>query len=62
MSLQARPSSRGSWDRRRKDDPEGIAAFVARELPLGRFGRPDEVAAAIVFLASKPASLVIAPV
>jgi 3-oxoacyl-[acyl-carrier protein] reductase len=49
----------GSWDRRRKADPEGIAAFVARELPLGRFGRPDEVAAAIVFLASKAASLVI---
>jgi 3-oxoacyl-[acyl-carrier protein] reductase len=49
----------GSWDRRRKADPEGIAAFLARELPLGRFGRPDEVAAAIVFLASKPASLVI---
>jgi 3-oxoacyl-[acyl-carrier protein] reductase len=49
----------GSWDRRRKADPDGIAAFVARELPLGRFGDPDEVAAAIVFLASKPASLVI---
>jgi len=49
----------GSWDRRRKADPEGIAAFVARELPLGRFGHPDEVAAAILFLASKPASLVI---
>ena len=49
----------GSWDRRRKSDPEGIAAFVARELPLGRFGRPVEVAAGIVFLASQPASLVI---
>ena len=49
----------GSWDRRRKADPEGIAAFVERELPLGRFGRPEEVAAAIVFLASKAASLVI---
>jgi 3-oxoacyl-[acyl-carrier protein] reductase len=49
----------GSWDRRRRDDPEGIAEFVRRELPLGRFGRPEEVAAAILFLASKPASLVI---
>src|SRR5207247_9371687 len=49
----------GSWDRRRKSDPEGIAAFVARELPLGRFGRPVEVAAGMVFLASQPASLVI---
>jgi 3-oxoacyl-[acyl-carrier protein] reductase len=49
----------GSWDRRRQADPAGIEAFVARELPLGRFGRPEEVAAAIVFLASKPASLLI---
>jgi len=49
----------GSWDRRRRADPDAIAEFVKRELPLGRFGRPEEVAAAIVFLASAPASLVI---
>ena len=49
----------GSWDRRRRADPDAIAEFVKGELPLGRFGRPEEVAAAIVFLASAPASLVI---
>jgi len=49
----------GSWDRRRIIDPDAIDAFVARELPLGRFGRPEEVAATIVFLASSQASLVI---
>jgi len=49
----------GSWDRRLRDDPDAIAEFVKKELPLGRFGRPEEVAAAIVFLASQPASLVI---
>jgi 3-oxoacyl-[acyl-carrier protein] reductase len=49
----------GSWDRRRRRDPEGIEEFVRRELPLGRFGRPEEVAAAIVFLASPAAALVI---
>lgn len=48
----------GSWHRRRQADPEGIAEFVRRELPLGRFGAPEEVAAAVAFLCSRPASLV----
>ena len=48
----------GSWWRRQQADPEGIAAFVQRELPLGRFGSPEEVAAVVAFLCSAPASLV----
>jgi 3-oxoacyl-[acyl-carrier protein] reductase len=47
-----------SWDRRRQADPPAIAAFVNDELPLGRFGRPEEVASAVVFLASEQASLI----
>jgi 3-oxoacyl-[acyl-carrier protein] reductase len=46
----------GSWDRRRLDDPEGIAEFVRRELPFGRFGRPEEVGDVVAFLASGRAS------
>ena len=48
----------GSWHRRQQADPDGIAEFVRRELPLGRFGRPEEVASAVAFLCSRPASLV----
>lgn len=48
----------GSWDKRCLDDPEGMKAFVARELPLGRFGSVEEVANVVVFLASERASLV----
>lgn len=47
-----------SWERRQQADPEGIAAFVKSDLPLGRFGTPEEVAAVVAFLASDRASLV----
>ena len=42
----------GSWEKRQKENPEMIAAFVKAELPFGRFGKPEEVADVVVFLAS----------
>ena len=47
-----------SWERRQQADPDGIAAFTRSDLPLGRFGKPEEVAAVVAFLASDRASLV----
>jgi len=46
----------GGWDRRQKADPDAMAAFVAREFPFQRFGRPEEVAAVVTFLLSSRAS------
>lgn len=49
----------GSWDRRAIADPEGMAAFVEREIPAGRFGTVEEVADVVTFLASPRASWVL---
>jgi len=46
----------GGWERRQQADPAGIAAFVERELPFGRFGTPEEVADVVAFVASPRAS------
>ena len=49
----------GSWERRQREDPDGIAAFVERELPWGRFGTVDEIADVVAFLVSARASWVV---
>jgi len=48
----------GSWERRVKADPEAMARFVAQDMPLGRFGRAEEVGDVVAFLCSDRASLV----
>jgi 3-oxoacyl-[acyl-carrier protein] reductase len=48
----------GSWHKRQQADPAGMADFVKRELPFGRFGRADEVGAVVAFLASSRATWV----
>ncbi len=46
----------GGWDRRQQADPAGIAAMIERDLPFGRFGTVEEIADAVVFVASPRAS------
>jgi 3-oxoacyl-[acyl-carrier protein] reductase len=48
----------GSWWRRQQEDPEGMARFVAENIPMGRFGTAEEVANVIAFLCSPRASWV----
>ncbi len=46
----------GNWEKMFKANPAFEKDFVGHELPAGRLGRPDEVAYAVVMLASPRAS------
>ncbi len=46
----------GSWERRFRDNPAFERDFISHELPAGRLGRPEEIAYAVVMLASPRAS------
>jgi 3-oxoacyl-[acyl-carrier protein] reductase len=46
----------GSWERRFKENPAFEKDFISHEAPAGRLGRPEEVAYAVVMMASPRAS------
>jgi 3-oxoacyl-[acyl-carrier protein] reductase len=48
----------GRWQQLLEEDPEGILARIATDVPLQRFGTPNEVADAVVFLLSDRASFI----
>jgi 3-oxoacyl-[acyl-carrier protein] reductase len=49
----------GSWERRLREDPAGMAAFIESELPWGRLGTVAEIADTVTFLVSPRASWVV---
>ncbi len=48
----------GTWWKRQQEDPQGIAEFIRRDLPFGRFGSAEEVGNVVAFVASPRASWV----
>lgn len=48
--------SGGRWEEKMKAEPEKIQQFIETAVPLGRFGKPEEIAAAVLFLVSELSS------
>lgn len=48
----------GAWARKREAAPDAVDAYIRTEVPMQRFGQPEEVADAVVFLASKRATFI----
>lgn len=48
----------GSWERKLKERGNFFEEYIRTEVPLQRFARPEEIADAVVFLASERASFI----
>ena len=46
------------WSAKRSSDPEGFDAMVEAQFPIGRMGKPEEVADLALFLSSTRSSLI----
>lgn len=48
----------GGWAQKQAADPESVARYISAEVPMRRFGTPEEVAGVVTFLASDAATFV----
>lgn len=48
----------GRWEELIKNDEAGVREMIEKNVPMQRFGKPEEIAAAVVFLASERASFI----
>jgi len=48
----------GAWDKKINNDPKGIKKLIKSTVPMNRFGTPEEIADASVFLCSERASFI----
>ncbi len=48
----------GTWDRKIRESPESTQEYIQKNVPLQRFGTPDDIGSLVCYLASDDASFV----
>lgn len=48
----------GTWDSKLAKNKTGVTNYINAEVPLGRFGKPEEIADLVVFLSSQRAEFI----
>ncbi len=48
----------GTWDRKMKEDPSAVEKYIREQVPLQRFGTPEDIGRLVCFLASDAASFI----
>ena len=48
----------GSWEKKMKNDKKNVENMINTQVPMKRFGKPEEVADAAVFLCSNKAKFI----
>ena len=48
----------GTWDKKTQQNPDAVKAMLEKEVPMNKFGKPEDIAAAAAFLASPRAAFI----
>ncbi|MDD1667411.1 MAG: SDR family oxidoreductase, partial [Methanomicrobiales archaeon] len=48
----------GTWDRKLREDRTAVERYIGEQVPLGRFGTPEEIARVVCFLASDASAFI----